>query len=66
MSLSVIFDILRLIVEVLTAHNKCSLSNRKKLLQPIQMQLCEKQKVFTQFLATILKSASNFYHFEKI
>ena len=32
---------------------------------PIQMQLSEKQKTFSEFFVPFLESSSNFKHFEK-
>ena len=34
-------------------------------MQTIQMHLCQKQKVFSQFFAAFLESALNFEHFRK-
>ena len=39
-----------LFVHTLPAGHKFSLLNKEKLTQPIQMQLSEKQKTFSQFL----------------
>ena len=41
------------------------LLNRDNLRQPIQMQLSQKQKLFSQFFPVILKSRLNFEHFQK-
>ena len=38
---------------------------RKNLTIPIQMQLSQKQKVFSQFFRAFLKSRLNFEHYEK-
>ena len=46
------------------ADDKYSLRNRKKLPQPIQLQLSKKQKNFSQFFSAYLKSISNIEHFE--
>ena len=32
---------------------------------PIQMQLCLKPRIFSDFFISFLESTSNFYHFEK-
>ena len=52
-------------VNILTADDKCSLLNRDNLRQPIQMQLSPKQKTFSQFVSTILKSILKPKHFQK-
>ena len=52
-------------VNILTADDKYSLLNRDNLRQPIQMQLSPKQKTFSQFLSTILKSILKLKHFQK-
>ena len=39
--------------------------NRDNLPQPIQMQLSEKQKTFSEFFFAVLKSILNFKHFPK-
>ena len=56
---------LRLFVNTLTADDKYSLLNRENLTQPIQMQLCNKQKTFPYFFCEFLKSRLNFEHFFK-
>ena len=57
--------VLRLIVNVLTADDKCFLLNRDNLRQPIQMHLSEKQKTFSELFSENLKSRLNFEHFPK-
>ena len=52
-------------VTILTSDDKCFLLNRDNLRQPIQMQLSEKQKIFSEFCAAILKSRLDFEHFQK-
>ena len=49
----------------MTVGDKYSLLNGDKLKQPIQIQLSQKQKIFSQFLSGFLKSRSNFEHFQK-
>ena len=49
----------------MTADDKYSVRNRKNLTQPIQQLLSKKQKKFSQFFATCLKSKSNVDQFEK-
>ena len=45
-------------------HNY-SFLKRDKLTKPIQMQLCEKQKAFSQIFSAFLKSELRFEHFQK-
>ena len=54
-SLLVIHKILRLLVNTLTADDKHYLLNRDNLAQPIQMQLYQKQKKFSEFFSCISK-----------
>ena len=64
MSLLVIYEILALFVNTLTAIDNYSLPISENLLQPVQMQLFKNQYFF-RFFAAFLKSTSNFEHFEK-
>ena len=64
-SLLVIWKILRLFVNTLTADEKDSVLNRDNLMEPIQMQLSRKQIIFLQFFPPFLKSMLNFKHFRK-
>ena len=57
--------ILRLPANTLAADEKYALLNRDNLTIPIQMQLSQKRKTFSQFLGTFLKSKINFELFEK-
>ena len=57
--------ILRLLVNTLTADDKHYLLNRDNLAQPIQMQLSQKQKTFSEFFFAFLKSILNFKHLPK-
>ena len=52
-------------INTLTANYEYSRSNRDHLLLPIQMQLSEKPKAFSQFVIEFLESTLNFEHFEK-
>ena len=63
--LLVICKISRLFPKTLSAYRKYSLLNRDNLTQPIQMQLSQKQKTFSEFFCAFLKSSSNFEHFQK-
>ena len=60
-----IHKILRLLLNTLTVNDKHFLLNRKNLKQPIQMQLSEKQKNFSEFFFAFLKSALNLKHWAK-
>ena len=53
------------LVNTLAADEKYSFLNRDNLTIPIQMQLSQKQKKFSQFLATFLKSKLNLEYFRK-
>ena len=59
-SLSVIQKILRLFVDTLAVNDKHYLLKRDNLSQPIQMQLCQKQRNFSEFFFAFLKSILNF------
>ena len=52
--------ILRLFVNTLTVNDKHYVINRDNLPQPIQMELSQKQKLFSQFFFAFLKSILNF------
>ena len=64
-SLLVIHKILRLFFDTLTAHDKHYLLNRENLAQQIQMQLSQKQKIFSEFFFAFLKSIINFKYLPK-
>ena len=64
-SLLVIEKFLRLFVNTLPADEKHYLLNRDNLTQPIQIQLSQKQKTFSQFFFAFLKSILNFKHLPK-
>ena len=49
----------------LTANEKYPLWDCENMLSPIQMQLFLKPKTFCNFFVPLLKSTSNFKHFEK-
>ena len=57
--------ILRLFVNTLTVDDKHYLLNRDNLTQPIQMQLSEKQKTFSEFFFAFFKSILSFKHLPK-
>ena len=60
-----IFKILGLFVNTLTADDKYYLLNRDNLMQLIQMQLSKKPKVFSELFCAVFKSRLNFEHFQK-
>ena len=64
-SLSVIWKILRLFVNILSAVDKSFVPKREYLMQPIQMQLSQKEKTFSQFLSPFSTSRLNIEHFQK-
>ena len=54
-----------LLVNTLAADEKYPVLNWDNLTIPIQMQLSQKQKNFSQFFPAFLKASLNFKHFEK-
>ena len=60
-----LWKILRLFVNTLTADDKYSLPNRDNLTQSIQTLLSQKPKTFSEFFSSFLRSALNFEHFQK-
>ena len=54
-----------LLVNTLAADEKYPVLNRDNLTIPIQMQLSQKQKTFSEFFASFFKSRVNFEHFDK-
>ena len=52
-------------INTLATNNKYSRNNRENLSLPIQMQLSEKWKTFSQYFIAFLESKLNFEHFEK-
>ena len=61
----VLCKFLRLLVKTLTDDEKYSLLYRENLMQPIQILLSEKPKIFSEFFSAFLKSTLNFEHFQK-
>ena len=51
-------------VNTLVAYEKYAVLNRDNLTIPIQMQLSQKQKTFSQLFAAFLKYRLNFGHFQ--
>ena len=64
-SLLVIHKILTLFANTLIVDDKHYLLNRDNLTQPIQMQLYQEEKIFSEFLFAFLKSIINFKHLQK-
>ena len=64
-SLLLTCQILGLLVNTLAAYEKYPVLNRDNLTIPIQMQLSQKQKTFSEFFAAFLKFTVNFEYFEK-
>ena len=60
----VLCKFLRLLVKTLTDDEKFSLLYRENLMQPIQILLSEKPKIFSEFFSAFLKSTLNFEHFQ--
>ena len=65
MSPLVLGEILGVFVNTLTADGKYPVQGCENLQLPIQMQLSEKRKTFSQFFVPFLGSTSNFKDFEK-
>ena len=51
-------------LEAYTPHDKYSLTSRDKWMQTIQMNLSQKQNVFSEFFCSFFESALNFEPFE--
>ena len=62
-SFLVIWKILRLLVNTLTADDKYSLLNRDNSTEPIQMELSQKEKSCSGSFLAILECILNFEHF---
>ena len=60
-----IHKILTLFVKTLTVDERHYLLNRDNLTQPIQMQLSQKEKTFSECFLAFLKSILNIKHFPK-
>ena len=64
-SLLLISQILGLLVNTLAVDEKYPVLNRHNLTIPIQMQLYQKQKSFSQLFPAFLKFRLNFKHFKR-
>ena len=56
---------LGLLAKILRSDEKCPVLNRDNLTIPIQMQLSQKKKKFSEFFAAFLKCSLNFKQFTK-
>ena len=63
-SLLMTCKILVLLVNTLASNEKYPVLNRDNLTIPIQMQLSQKPKTFSEFFRAFFKSRQNFKHFE--
>ena len=61
----VLNEILGMFVNTLTADGKYTVQGCENLQLPIQMQLSEKRKTFSEFFFPFLDTTSNFEHFER-
>ena len=58
-------EMLGLSVNTLTSDGKYPVQGCENLQLPIQMQLSEKRKTFSEFFVPFLDTTSNFEHFER-
>ena len=58
-------QILGLLLNTLAPNEKYPVLNRDNLTIPIHVQLCEKEKTFSEFFSSFLKSRLTFKYFEK-
>ena len=65
MSPLVVCEILRVFVNTLIADGKYPVQDCENLPLPIQMQLSEKRKKFSQIFVPFLESTSNFKQFDE-
>ena len=56
---------LRLFLNILSTDHKYSLLNRDNLRQPTQIELSQKQKTLSQFVAAFLRTRLNFENFQE-
>ena len=61
----VLGEIFGVFVDTLPANPKYPVEHYENMRLPIQMQLSEKRKAFSQFFVSFLESTSNFKHFKK-
>ena len=65
MSPLVLREILGFFINTLTADGKYPVQDCENLQLPVQIQLSEKPKAFSERFVPFLESTSNFKHFEK-
>ena len=65
MSSLVLGEILGVFVNTLTADGNYLVPDCENFQLPIEMQLSEKRKTFSEFFVPVLESTSIFKHFEK-
>ena len=65
MSPALLGEILAMFLNTFAAEGKYLIEDWENLPLPIQMQLSEKRKFFSDFFVPLLESASNFKDFEK-
>ena len=61
----VLGKILGAVLKTLTGDGKYPVQGCENLQLPIQMQLSEKRKTFSEFFVPFLDTTSNFEHFER-
>ena len=61
----VLGEIFGVFVDTLPANPKYPVEHYENMRLPIQMQLSEKRKAFSQFFVSFLESTSNFKHLKK-
>ena len=61
----VLREILEVFVDTLTANGKYPVQYCENLRLPIQMQLSQKGKTFSEVFVAFMESTSNFKHFRK-
>ena len=64
-SFLVVWKVLRMFSNILTAHDSYSLLNKDNLRLPNQMQLSQKEKTFSEFLSAFFKARLNIVRFQK-
>ena len=65
-SLLFVCKVLKLLLKALTGRDKYSLRDRDNLQQPFQMQLSQKEEIFSEFFLGFLKCRLNSEHFPNI
>ena len=65
MSGLVLGEILGMFVNAFTGNGKYPFQDCQNLPLPIEIQLSQKRKAFSEFFVPLLQSTTNFKHFEK-